>query len=155
MGSNVQVGGTHYKNMKIQPIDFIIALGYGWPFCVCNVIKYVSRWKHKNGPEDLDKVGQYLDFMHDLKKKNDPSYVAAMDKERDVLYDQMELINQYVDTNILPTLEKSIIVEAVFGCTTRAYIALQQLKNTPEVMSWKPEHPKETAVPPAPKKEVR
>ena len=32
-------------------------------FCEGNVVKYVTRWKFKNGVEDLKKARQYLDFL--------------------------------------------------------------------------------------------
>ena len=56
-----QVGGDHYKNMKIQPIDYnhVNALGY----CEGNIVKYVSRWKSKNGVEDLKKAMHYLQVL--------------------------------------------------------------------------------------------
>ena len=38
---NAQVGGGHYKDMKIQPVEFIHANGIG--FIEGCVIKYVSR----------------------------------------------------------------------------------------------------------------
>lgn len=56
-----QVGGTHYKECTIEPIDFILANKLG--FCEGNVVKYVSRWKNKNGLEDLKKAKQYIDFL--------------------------------------------------------------------------------------------
>ena len=56
-----QIGGTHYSNLAIEPIDFIIANNLG--FCEGNVIKYISRWKAKNGVEDLEKARWYIDFL--------------------------------------------------------------------------------------------
>jgi Protein of unknwon function (DUF3310) len=56
-----QVGGDHYRNMTIQPIDFIMANGLG--FCEGNVIKYVTRYPFKNGLEDLKKARHYIDLM--------------------------------------------------------------------------------------------
>ena len=56
-----QVGGNHYKNKSIQPIDYIIGNNLG--FCEGNVIKYVTRYKDKNGVEDLLKAKQYLEFL--------------------------------------------------------------------------------------------
>ena len=56
-----QVGGTHYSDLAIEPIEFIIANNLG--FCEGNVIKYVSRWKVKNGIEDLEKARWYIDFL--------------------------------------------------------------------------------------------
>ncbi len=35
----------------------------GLNFCEGNVVKYVARWRRKNGIEDLKKARQYLDFM--------------------------------------------------------------------------------------------
>lgn len=59
--SDRQVGGDWYKNLPIQPIDFILENGLG--FCEGNVIKYVTRWKHKNGIEDLEKARHYIDML--------------------------------------------------------------------------------------------
>ena len=49
--NEMQVGGDHYKRQKIQPWDFIHANDLG--FLAGNVVKYVSRYKDKNGLEDL------------------------------------------------------------------------------------------------------
>ena len=56
-----QEGGTHYKDMAIQPIHYIQANNLG--YCEGNVIKYVSRYKHKNGAEDLKKAIHYLELL--------------------------------------------------------------------------------------------
>lgn len=56
-----QVGGTHYKDFKIQPIDFILQNELG--FCEGNVVKYVSRHKSKNGKQDLLKAIHYIELL--------------------------------------------------------------------------------------------
>ena len=56
-----QVGGDHYKKMKIQPIDYIMA--NQMPFCEASIVKYVSRWRDKNGIQDLRKAKQLIDFI--------------------------------------------------------------------------------------------
>ena len=61
MATSKQVGGDHYAVMKIQPIEFILANELG--FCEGNVIKYLCRYKRKNGLEDLKKARQYIDFL--------------------------------------------------------------------------------------------
>ena len=58
---NEQVGGTHYRDKAIQPIEYILANDLG--FCEGNIIKYVSRYKDKNGLEDLKKAKHYLEFL--------------------------------------------------------------------------------------------
>ena len=50
----------HY-DFKIQPVEFILKNGLG--FCEGNIIKYVSRWKLKNGREDLLKAKHYIDIL--------------------------------------------------------------------------------------------
>jgi hypothetical protein len=69
-----QIGGYHYKTKKIQPWDFIAANNLG--YFEGNIIKYVSRWKEKNGIEDLRKARHYLDKLIELqsieKMQNSP-----------------------------------------------------------------------------------
>ena len=49
-----QIGGSHYRDMAIQPFEYIHANGI--TFAEGSVIKYVSRWRAKNGVEDLRKA---------------------------------------------------------------------------------------------------
>lgn len=63
-----QPGGSHYKEKGIQPVEYILANELG--FCEGNVIKYVTRYKEKNGIEDLEKAKHYIEFLiHDLETK--------------------------------------------------------------------------------------
>lgn len=62
-----QVGGNHYKDLKIQPIEFIHANNI--PFCEANAIKYLCRWRHKNGKQDLLKARHYIDLLIELETK--------------------------------------------------------------------------------------
>lgn len=50
---------SHYK-MAIEPIDYIMANDL--PFSEGNVVKYISRYKQKNGYEDLCKCVHYVLF---------------------------------------------------------------------------------------------
>jgi hypothetical protein len=59
--SDKQIGGGHYKHMKIQPTEFIAANDI--PFIEGNVIKYVCRHAHKNGKEDVLKAIHYLNLL--------------------------------------------------------------------------------------------
>lgn len=59
-----QEGGGHYKNMVIQPVEYIHANKIG--FIEGCVIKYVSRWRNKNGVEDLRKARHFLDLLIEL-----------------------------------------------------------------------------------------
>lgn len=61
---DTQVGGTHYKDCKIQPIEFIVANDLD--FMQGNVVKYITRHKAKNGVEDLKKVIHYAQLAAKL-----------------------------------------------------------------------------------------
>ena len=63
-----QVDGNHYKDLKIQPVEFIHANKIG--FMEGNVIKYVTRWRGKNGLADLEKAKHYLEMLIELEKPN-------------------------------------------------------------------------------------
>lgn len=59
-----QVSGDHYKDLKIQPIEYIHANGI--PFAEGSVIKYVSRWRSKGGIKDLEKAKHFLELLIEL-----------------------------------------------------------------------------------------
>ena len=61
-----QVGSSqHYKDFKIQPIEFITANKLS--FIQGNVIKYICRYDKKNGNEDIDKAIHYCELLKELK----------------------------------------------------------------------------------------
>ena len=62
-----QVGGSHYKDMPIQPAE------YCHKNCIGklegDVITYVSRWRKKNGIEDLKKARHTIDIILELESE--------------------------------------------------------------------------------------
>jgi len=56
-----QIGGTHYKDMPLQPIEYILANELG--FCEGNIVKYITRYKAKGGAEDVKKVIHYAQIL--------------------------------------------------------------------------------------------
>ena len=56
-----QIGGTHYKKMKIQPSKFVIENKLLFP--EGNVIKYICRHPYKGGKEDLEKAKHFIDMI--------------------------------------------------------------------------------------------
>jgi len=56
--NSLQHGGQHYKGLTIEPWDYIAANKIG--FLEGNAIKYLTRWKEKNGVEDLYKALHYV-----------------------------------------------------------------------------------------------
>jgi hypothetical protein len=68
---NKQIGGTHYEGQAIQPIDIIRANKLD--FFEGNALKYLLRYKGKNGVEDLDKCSDYIRMVKEnyIKKEQD------------------------------------------------------------------------------------
>ena len=64
-----QIAGDHYKDMPIQPVQYIYANAMG--YLEGNVVKYVSRWRKKNGIDDLYKAKHYIDLLIELETKKE------------------------------------------------------------------------------------
>ncbi len=68
--SEIQIGGDHYKKLKISPLDFILANNLS--YCLGQVVKYICRDKD-NKIEDLLKAKHYIDLelekVHKVDKK--------------------------------------------------------------------------------------
>ena len=58
---NKQIGGSHYKDMKIQPSKFIN--DNKLLFAEGNAIKYICRHAHKGEVQDLEKAKHYIDMI--------------------------------------------------------------------------------------------
>jgi len=58
----------HYSMGAIQPIEYILANDLD--FCEGNIIKYITRWKFKDGIQDLEKAKHYIQLLidHQLEK---------------------------------------------------------------------------------------
>lgn len=59
-----QVGGAHYKSMGIQPVEF--AHANKLDFFQGSVVKYVTRFRTKNGKADLEKAIHFLEMLIQL-----------------------------------------------------------------------------------------
>lgn len=65
--NNIQIDGTHYKDQVIQPWDYIARNNIGYlEGCA---IKYLSRWKNKNGIIDLKKAKHYIDKLIEIENE--------------------------------------------------------------------------------------
>jgi len=56
-----QIGGTHYRKMKIQPSKFVIE--NKMLFAEGNIIKYICRHPYKDGKQDLEKAKHFIDMI--------------------------------------------------------------------------------------------
>ena len=59
-----QVGGTHYKKYKIQPVEFAQANELN--YCESYIIKYAVRHRDKNKADDVKKIIHYAELLLEL-----------------------------------------------------------------------------------------
>lgn len=100
---NIQVGGCHYTDLVIQPIELIVKLKC--TFIQGCIIKYVSRYKKKNGLQDLEKCEHYAKLSLELEEQ----------KKRTIKPKELELINEYIKKNRFTILQRAIIISTIKG----------------------------------------
>ena len=61
---STQHGGAHYKDLPIQPVEYIHQNGIG--FCEGCAIKYLTRWRSKGGIEDLRKARHFIELLIEM-----------------------------------------------------------------------------------------
>lgn len=64
-----QVAGGHYKDLKIQPVEYIVANNLS--FLEGNIVKYTTRHRMKGGAEDIKKVIHYCELILELEYGKD------------------------------------------------------------------------------------
>ena len=62
-----QVGGNHYSKLAIQPMEYSMANGLD--ACQHTIIKYVTRFRDKNGVEDLRKAIHTLELLIEYEER--------------------------------------------------------------------------------------
>lgn len=65
---DTQCGGSHYKDMKIQPVEFIHANKL--TFLEGCIVKRICRWRNKDGFQDLLKIKHEVDLLIQLESDN-------------------------------------------------------------------------------------
>lgn len=101
--NSIQIGGKHYKT-KFQHWDFNRKVQGGRYLEGC-ATKYVSRWRKKNGLQDLQKSAHYLEKMISVISAGD--YLPPLYLSRD--FDPKYLIDMFCDANELLPDECSIM----------------------------------------------
>lgn len=95
---DVQVGGDYYKKLGVQPIELIRDINAN--FFQGNVIKYITRYKDKNGIKDLEKAKHYLELIEELHPDNNNNKIASYEIDR---------VNEYIVANKIDTDAAKII----------------------------------------------
>jgi hypothetical protein len=64
---DTQIGGSHYKDMPIQPMTY--SMVNGLDACQHTIIKYVSRFREKGGIEDLEKAIHCTELLIEFERE--------------------------------------------------------------------------------------
>jgi len=59
-----QIGGSHYKDMAIQPTEYCQKNGLN--ACEANIVKYASRHRNKGGRQDVEKIIHYAKLLLEM-----------------------------------------------------------------------------------------
>lgn len=86
-----QIGGDHYQSKAIQPWDYIISNKMG--YLEGTAVKYITRWKEKNGIEDIRKAIHFLEKLIETYHEQQREACILFDKDppdpRDALRDRV------------------------------------------------------------------
>lgn len=77
-----QVSGSHYKDLPIQPVEFIYKNNIG--YLEGNVIKYICRHRAKNGLADLEKAKHYIELLIELEYGQEKALDNLMQFQQDL-----------------------------------------------------------------------
>lgn len=89
---NTEVGGNHYQQYIMQPIELIVACK--WDFIQGNIAKYLLRAKYKNGKEDIAKAIHYCELGLELTYKKLPNEYP----------DNKTIIQTFIKINKIPSV---------------------------------------------------
>jgi hypothetical protein len=64
---DVQIAGDHYKGKRIQPVEYIHANNLN--FLEGCIVKRITRWRDKDGFQDLEKIKHEVDLLIEMEKK--------------------------------------------------------------------------------------
>ena len=115
---DVQVGGNHYKQFKVQPVVLYDKFNLG--FGEANLIKYAMRHQDKDGRKDLDKVIHYSDLMIQF---NNPIG----------LFIPMDYIENYASVNGLTFYAREVIEEVSLWLMNRSNEHLRNIQKLTEI----------------------
>lgn len=101
---DTQIGGTHYTDLKSQPLDLIATLDLD--FFQGNVVKYLTRYPYKGDPvSDLQKAADYCRKAH---AKLDYKLVLGTQKTRATY-----AVEQHCEANSLPVQVGEAMLKAI------------------------------------------
>jgi len=100
---DTQVGGSHYKDMKIQPSEFINKNEL--QFAEGNAIKYICRHGSKGRLQDLEKAKHYIDMIIE-RDYADEAKNSSVDSGVDITYEGLSVTLPESDKDSMDNLSE-------------------------------------------------
>ena len=107
-----QVAGDHYQS-TLQHWDVIID-NYGPSYLIACATKYITRWRKKNGVQDLTKADHYVQKLQEWATSN-----SMWDWDQPI---ELSVVIEFMHANKLEPVEAEII-ETLFGCWNLGQLA--------------------------------
>ena len=101
--NNDPINPDYYTKLRQPPRDLIIHLQLGWD--LGNVVKYVSRYKGKNGTQDIKKALRYMELY------SSGPHIKPVGPG--VMQFQREMVRKYCAVNQLDELQEQVLVNLV------------------------------------------
>ena len=121
MNNTKEVGGNHYLKQAYQPIQLIAELNLNLNFFQGNIVKYLTRYRDKNGLEDVNKAVSYAELGSELSPPNN-AYLGN---------ESVEKIHKYCLANNLRRSAPNILIYTLHQDWKNVayYITLFLIKN--------------------------
>ena len=119
--TDVQVGGDHYKGVKYQHVEFARDNRLG--HMEGHITKYVTRYKKKNGIQDLEKALHFTQLLYQFLTSGD--YTVCMR-----CHHKMVNFTEFATANALGVIEGRIIAAVVThdGVSNRLHDVMNDIK---------------------------
>lgn len=111
-----QIGGNHYKKFAYQPVQFAVDMSLN--FIQGNIVKYVSRYKDKNGKQDLEKVMHYAQLGAELNPNNFCP-----------LYNVEDRVRKFIADNRLSDEVGDIVLAACYQNWLKVTVGIKKIYN--------------------------
>ena len=96
--NDMQVGGDHYRS-SLQHWDVVST--WNVPYLEGCASKYVSRWRKKNGLQDLEKALHFTNKLREVVIHNGSNYQSAVVPA--------QVVHEFVIANDLEMQERSVL----------------------------------------------
>lgn len=105
---DVQVGGSHYKNLAIQPVVF--AERNGLSMAEASIVKYLTRCEKKGGAEDFRKAIHFSELLLELWGDRSELFLSRSWEISPAVYCRANMLGE----------TRSRLILSLFGINSRA-----------------------------------